>query len=53
MPNGHDKDYFVLDLTGMTADQIKTALDAAVVNGFDQWRGVTDKFVFLYGKEKH
>jgi hypothetical protein len=53
MSNGHDKDYWVVALEGKTAGEIRAELNTAVANGYGQFWGVNEKFVFLYeGKPK-
>ncbi len=53
MPNGHDKQYRVIEIGAKTAEDLRVELNQAEADGFGQWRGVNEKFIFLYqGKQK-
>ena len=51
--NGHDKEYKVITLDGKTAEDLRLELNQAEADGFGQFRGCNDQFIFLYqGKAK-
>lgn len=53
MSNGHDKEYRVVELSGKTGEEIRVELNQAVADGFGEFYGCNDLFVFLYqGKPK-